>query len=130
MHHSALQSDRNIVVSVPASSRLPVQPQQIVALAISYGIQDLSNRHLLERIPLFLLFLQEIISEGTLLRRRNPRSPAAQRAKKQRDKRPDTGSAGCSLTKVQRSRDAWRRAPAMGQLTIDDVRMTRSYLSK
>jgi hypothetical protein len=38
-----------------------------------------------ERVPLFLLFLQEIISEGPLLRRRNPRLSEARQSKKQRD---------------------------------------------
>jgi hypothetical protein len=34
--------------------------------------------------PLFLLFLQEIISDGHRLRRRNPWIPAAQLSKEQR----------------------------------------------
>jgi hypothetical protein len=39
----------------------------------------------LERVSLFLLFLQEIISGGWLFRRRNPGISATDRAKEQRD---------------------------------------------
>jgi hypothetical protein len=48
---------------------------------------------LLERTPLegaslFFVFIQEIISDGPLLRRRNPRPSAAEGAKEQRDNNP------------------------------------------
>jgi hypothetical protein len=44
-----------------------------------------TNRPVSKEGPLFLLFLQEIISEGPLLRRRNPRLSEARQSKQQRD---------------------------------------------
>jgi len=43
------------------------------------------NAKSVQHRPLFLLFLQEIISDRPLASRRNPGIPAAQQIKKQRD---------------------------------------------
>jgi hypothetical protein len=51
-----------------------------------------------------LLFLQEIISGGALLRRRNPRLLVAQQAEKQRDIQLMVGGAASRLEKCKKSR--------------------------
>jgi hypothetical protein len=52
---------------------------------------DRSNRSFRESGPLFLLFLQEIISDGSFLRRRNAGRAVSYRKKEQRDLGFDAG---------------------------------------